>query len=78
MVELCGARMVPGTIDVAAAARLAGAFALRRPRERALLGSVVEPESAPPTSSGWDFACHGADGEHDVEGRGPVRTATAT
>ena len=50
MVELCGARMVPGTVDVypePAAPRVVG---LRRERIARLLGADIEP--APGSSSG--------------------------
>jgi phenylalanyl-tRNA synthetase beta chain len=44
MVELCGARLVPGTIDVSAEVPPAHRVVLRAGRAEALLGMPVEPE----------------------------------
>jgi phenylalanyl-tRNA synthetase beta chain len=44
MVELCGAKLVPGTIDVAADPPPAHRVALRAGRAEALLGMRIEPE----------------------------------
>jgi phenylalanyl-tRNA synthetase beta chain len=44
IVELCGARMVPGTIDVAADIPPAHSIALRADQAERLLGMAIEPE----------------------------------
>ncbi len=46
MVELCGARLVPGTIDVAADVPQAHRVSLRAGRAEQLLGMPIDPEEA--------------------------------
>ena len=65
MVELCGARLVPGTIDVDAHEAAMAPFDLtyRPGRSDALLGMEIEPERASEYLDRLGFAVHsGADG----------------
>jgi phenylalanyl-tRNA synthetase beta chain len=66
MVEVCGARMVPGTIDVAAPVPPPRRLALRPARVEKLLGERVEAQEAAALLERLGFEVAGKDGQLDV------------
>jgi phenylalanyl-tRNA synthetase beta chain len=63
MIECCGARVLPGTIDVAQAPRPLATLRLRERRVEAILGVSVAVERQREILQALDFACeHAADG----------------
>ena len=66
MVELCGARMVPGTIDVAEPVPAPRRIVLRSRRVEGLLGERIEPEDAAALLERLGFGAKEADGDLDV------------
>jgi phenylalanyl-tRNA synthetase beta chain len=69
MVELCGARMVPGTIDVAAPVPEPRRITLRTERVAQLLGERIEPHEAAELLERLGFGAEQRDG--DVEATVP-------
>jgi phenylalanyl-tRNA synthetase beta chain len=67
MVELCGARMVPGTVDVAAPEPEPHRVTLRSERLDSLLGEPVEPEESQRILERLGFGVERGDGELVVE-----------
>jgi len=67
MVELCGARMVPGTVDVAAPEPEPHGVTLRGERLDALLGERIEPEESQRILERLAFSVAPRDGELVVE-----------
>jgi phenylalanyl-tRNA synthetase beta chain len=61
MVELCGARIVPGTIDVAEPLPAAQALRLRAARVESILGLAVAVERQREILQALDFACEDAE-----------------
>jgi phenylalanyl-tRNA synthetase beta chain len=67
MVELCGARMVPGTVDVAAPEPEPRRVELRIARLDSLLGEQIVPEEAQSILERLGFAVTRRDGELEAE-----------
>jgi phenylalanyl-tRNA synthetase beta chain len=67
MVELCGARLVPGEIDVAAPVPPPRHVGLRPERMEKLLGERIEPDEATAILQRLGFGVEWRDGELDVE-----------
>ena len=67
MVELCGARMVPGTVDVAAPEPEPHRITLRSARLRALLGERIEPAESQAILERLGFGVERRDGDLEVE-----------
>jgi phenylalanyl-tRNA synthetase beta chain len=67
MVELCGARMVPGTIDVAEPVPPPRRIVLRSKRVEGLLGERIEPPDAAALLERLGFEVEQVDGDLDVE-----------
>ncbi len=67
IVELCGARMVPGTIDEAAAIPAPHRVGLRVDRADALLGMRIEPEQCETYLGRLGFGVDRNDGELEAE-----------
>jgi phenylalanyl-tRNA synthetase beta chain len=67
MVELCGASMVPGTIDVAEPVPPPRRLTLRSKRVEGLLGEQIEPQEAATLLERLGFGAEQADGDLDVE-----------
>jgi phenylalanyl-tRNA synthetase beta chain len=67
MVELCGARMVPGTADVAGAVPAPSRITLRSQRLEGLLGEPVEPPESQAILERLGFGVGRRDGELEVE-----------
>ena len=76
MVELCGARMVPGTIDVAAPSPSPTAIVLRTARLEGLLGERIEPERVAAILARLGFGVEPR--RRRPRGRGPLLPATTT
>ncbi|HET8592601.1 MAG TPA: phenylalanine--tRNA ligase subunit beta, partial [Solirubrobacterales bacterium] len=70
MVELCGAKLVPGTIDVASDVPDLHRIALRHGRAERLLGMPITPEESVAYLSRLDFEVHQDD--DDLEATVPV------
>jgi phenylalanyl-tRNA synthetase beta chain len=67
MVELCGARMAPGTVDVAAPEPAPQRVSMQSARLDALLGEHVPPEEAQAILERLGFAVKRRDGELEAE-----------
>jgi phenylalanyl-tRNA synthetase beta chain len=67
MVELCGARMVPGTIDVAEPVPPPRRLELRSARVQGLLGERIEPQESAEILGRLGFGVEQTDGDLDVE-----------
>ena len=67
MVEVCGARMVPGTIDVAAPEPEPHRVTLRTARLESLLGERIEPDESQAILERLGFGVQRRDGDLDVE-----------
>ena len=67
MVELCGARMVPGTVDVAAPEPEPHRIMLRSARLQGLLGERIEPEESQAILERLGFAVERRDGDLEAE-----------
>jgi phenylalanyl-tRNA synthetase beta chain len=67
MVELCGARMVPGTIDVAAPEPEPHRITLRSARLQGLLGERIEPQESQAILMRLGFATQPLNGDLEVE-----------
>jgi phenylalanyl-tRNA synthetase beta chain len=67
MVELCGARMVPGTIDVAEPVPPPRRLVLRSARVQGLLGERIEPQESAEILGRLGFGVEQTDGDLDVE-----------
>jgi phenylalanyl-tRNA synthetase beta chain len=65
LIELCGARVLPGTLDVGGAGEEAPPLALRPARAAALLGSPVAPERCRQILRALEFAVD-AGGEEEI------------
>ena len=80
MVELCGARLVPGTIDVGAPrSRRRTGVALRDERRRARCSAMpIAPERSADVSSSGSASASSDDGDDlDVDGARPTATTTS-
>jgi phenylalanyl-tRNA synthetase beta chain len=67
MVEVCGARMAPGTIDVAQPVPPAHRIELRSQRVEGLLGERIEPAESSAILARLAFGVEPRDGDLDVE-----------
>jgi phenylalanyl-tRNA synthetase beta chain len=67
MVELCGARMVPGTVDVAAPEPDPHRIGLRSERLDSLLGERIEPEESQAILERLGFGIERRDGDLEAE-----------
>jgi phenylalanyl-tRNA synthetase beta chain len=67
MVELCGARMVPGTIDVAEPIPPSPTLRLRSARVEGLLGERIEPQEAAALLARLGFGVEQANDDLEVE-----------
>jgi phenylalanyl-tRNA synthetase beta chain len=67
MVELCGARMVPGTVDVAAPEPEPHRVGLRSERLDSLLGERIEPEESQAILERLGFAVERRNGDLEAE-----------
>jgi phenylalanyl-tRNA synthetase beta chain len=67
MVELCGARLVPDTLDVAAEPEPARRIVLRSERVESLLGERIEPAESHELLERLGFSVAPRDGDLDVE-----------
>jgi phenylalanyl-tRNA synthetase beta chain len=67
MVEICGARMAPGTVDVAEPVPPSPKIVLRSARVERLLGERIEPQEEAAILSRLGFGVEQADGDSTVE-----------